>query len=97
MTFSNCQKPTAKVHTAKFMLSKKNFEKAEKNGKSRKDRKKAEKHSKSRIFLLKAEEVATLVSYQIYGSHACGASLLTPEYAVTAAHCVVPYRYGTTQ
>jgi secreted trypsin-like serine protease len=33
-----------------------------------------------------------IVSYQIYGGHSCGASLLTPEYAVTAAHCVVGYQ-----
>jgi hypothetical protein len=37
-------------------------EKAEKIRKSRMDRRKAEKSSKSRIFLLKAEEVATLFS-----------------------------------
>ena len=40
------------------------LKKAEKSLKSRKDRKKAEKSLKSRIFLLKAEEVATLV-YQL--------------------------------
>jgi len=36
------------------------LKKAEKSSKSRKDRKKPEKPSKSRIFLLKAEELATL-------------------------------------
>jgi secreted trypsin-like serine protease len=29
-----------------------------------------------------------MLSLQRYGSHICGASLLTPEHAVTAAHCV---------
>jgi transmembrane serine protease 9 len=29
-----------------------------------------------------------MVSFQMNGDHQCGASLLTPEYAVTAAHCV---------
>ncbi len=38
--------------------------KQKKDGKSRKNSKKAEKPSKSRIFLLKAEEVATLVTVQ---------------------------------
>jgi secreted trypsin-like serine protease len=29
-----------------------------------------------------------MISFQLLGEHRCGASLLTPEYAVTAAHCV---------
>jgi secreted trypsin-like serine protease len=29
-----------------------------------------------------------MASFQLAGAHQCGASLLTPEYAVTAAHCV---------
>jgi secreted trypsin-like serine protease len=30
-----------------------------------------------------------MVSLQLNNSHICGASLLTPEYAITASHCVV--------
>jgi secreted trypsin-like serine protease len=34
---------------------------------------------------------AWMLSLQLSGAHTCGASLLTPEYAVTAGHCVVDF------
>lgn len=38
--------------------------------------------------IVKSRTWGWIVSLQYYGSHRCGASLISAEYAITAAHCV---------